>query len=263
MRYRILTLLALLLLNAPAYAVDADSLMAQSHQVYYYAADGGQARVTMTLTDKKGNTRIREFWMLRRDVADMGDQRYYTYFLQPADVRRTAFLVHKNAAGNDDRWLYVPALDLVKRIAADDRRTSFVGSEFTYEDVSGRLPTLDAHTLIGADTLMGHHARKIKAVPKDPGTADYAYRIVWVDDSTMLPLQEEYFDGGDALTRRFTVGKIETIDGFPTATERTMEDLKNGRKTMISFDNISYTTILKADDFSERLLKNPPAEYTR
>lgn len=250
---------------APAVWADeaAEQLMNESHQAYYYAADGGSARVSMVLTDKKGRTREREFWMLRRDVEDMGDQRYYTYFIKPGDVSRTAFLVHKKAEGNDDRWLYVPALDLVKRIAADDRRTSFVGSDFTYEDVSGRLPVLDNHEIIGADTALGRNATKVKSTPKDPKTAEYAYRLTWVDDATKIPLREEYYDKTGEKIRVFEVGKIETIDDVPTAVERTMSDLKGNHTTTISFTDISYAAPLEADKFNERLLKNAPSEFTR
>jgi hypothetical protein len=241
----------------------ATKLMEQSHQSYFYAGDGGSAKVSMVITDKKGRTREREFWMLRRDVQDMGDQRYYTYFIKPADVQRTAFLVHKKAEGNDDRWLYVPALDLVKRIAADDSRTSFVGSDFTYEDVSGRLPILDNHEIVGPDSAMGRAATKVKSTPKDAKTADYAFRYTWVDDATKLPLKEEYIDKKGEAVRRFEVGKIEVIENIPTAVERIMSDLKSERQTTISFTAVSYKTGLSADDFSERLLKNPPADYTR
>lgn len=241
----------------------ARDLMSDSHLAYYYAADGGAARVTMTLTDKNGRTRERQFWILRRDVDDMGDQRYYTYFVKPGDVARMAFLVHKKPESNDDRWLYMPALDLVKRIAADDRRSSFVGSDFTYEDISGRLPMLDEHELLGVEEVHGRAATKVRSTPKDSKTADYAYRVTWVDDATKLPLREEYYDKKDAVVRRFDVPKVETVDGVPTAVERIMTDVKKGSSTTITFADISYEAPLDADKFNERLLKNPPAAYRR
>ena len=87
--------------------------------------------------------------ILRRDVGeDLGDQQFYVYFKAPADVSETTFLVWKHPQAEDDRWLYLPALDLVRRIAASDERTSFVGSHFFYEDVSGRSPLEDEHELI-------------------------------------------------------------------------------------------------------------------
>lgn len=264
---RALIRLAVMAGIVPATIASADvgalDIMEQSHRAYYYAADGGAARVSMTLTDSKGRTREREFWILRRDVEDMGDQRYFTYFIKPGDVARTAFLVHKKPQANDDRWLYVPALDLVKRIAADDRRSSFVGSDFTYEDISGRLPSLDDHEILGSDDLDGRAATKVRSSPKDEKTADYAYRITWVDDATKLPLQEEYFDDKDVVVRRFVASKIETLDGIPTATERTMTNVKKKHTTTIRFAEVSYEAPLDADKFNERLLKNPPAAYRR
>ena len=258
----IAALFALLLGTGAALAQDAAQIMTEAHKAYYYAGDGGQARVTMVLTDKQGRSREREFWMLRRDIADLGDQNYYTYFITPADVRKTGFLVHKHADGNDDRWLYVPALDLVKRIAADDRSGSFVGSDFSYEDVSGRLPVLDHHELLGEETVMDRTAWKIRSTPRDAKTASWDSKLTWVCRESMLPLKEEYVKK-DKLVKVFEVGAIEVIDGIPTATLRTRKDLKRGKQSSIRFDEISYQIGLAAEDFSERLLKNPPREYTR
>lgn len=241
----------------------AADLMTQSHLAYYYAADGGHAKVSMIITDPKGRTREREFWIARRDVSDLGDQRYYTYFLKPADVARMAFLVHKKAEANDDRWLYVPSLDLIKRIAADDRHTSFVGSDFTYEDISGRLPSLDNHEIGDVDSVLGRATTKVKSTPKDPKTADYAFRVSWIDQESKLPLREDYYDKKGDVIRRFAVGKVETIERIVTATERAMTNIKDGRFTTIRFTDVTYKSDLKPDDFNERLLKNPPAVYTR
>ncbi|HSH00342.1 MAG TPA: outer membrane lipoprotein-sorting protein [candidate division Zixibacteria bacterium] len=265
MKRQILIAVGVLSLAIPA-VVRADdaanALMNASHQAYYYAADGGSAKVAMVITDKKGRTREREFWMLRRDVADMGDQRYYTYFLRPADVARTTFLVHKRAEGNDDRWLYTPSVDLVTRIAAGNRQRPFFGSEFTYEDVSGRLPILDNHEILGPDTAMGRKATKVKSTPKDAGTSDWDYRLSWIDDDTKLPLREEFYKK-DKLVRTFLAESIETIEEIPTAIVRTMIDDKSGGKTTITFAEITYEAPMDADQFNERLLKNPPSEYTR
>ncbi|MFC1572134.1 outer membrane lipoprotein-sorting protein [Candidatus Eisenbacteria bacterium] len=256
-------LLSLVGIEAVAEGGAALEIMEKAHQAYYYAGDGGHARVAMAITDKKGRTREREFWMLRRDIAEMGDQRYYTYFLKPADVSGTTFLVHKKAEGNDDRWLYIPALDLVKRIAANDGGSSFMGSDFSYEDVSGRLPNLDTHEIVGQDTMLDRPATKIKSVPKESKTADFSYKLTWIDDESSLPLREEYYDKKDRQTRVFEVLTIEEVEGFPTATLRRMSNVKKGSKTELSFSELTYEPQLEANDFNERLLRNPPRNYTR
>jgi hypothetical protein len=263
MRKTILFALALALgagTSASAGDPAALELMNEMHKNYYYAGDGGSAKVTMVLTDKKGRTRERAFWMLRTDIEDMGNQNYYTYFIKPADVRKTGFLVHKKAEGNDDRWLYIPSVDLVKRIAADDRRASFVGSDFTYEDVSGRLPSLDEHEFMATEERDGKTLTVVKSIPKEAKTADYAWRKTWIDPETKLPVQEEYYDDKDEAVRRFEVGKVLVIEGFATAVERIMTDLEKNHSTTISFDEVTYDVALKPDQYTERILKNPPAQ---
>jgi hypothetical protein len=118
---------------------DVQEIVERANLAAYYAGDDGRARVRMTITDAQGRERIRQFVILRRDISEGGDQDYALLFERPADVRNTVFIVHKHVGKNDDRWLYLPDLDLVKRIAAGDERTSFVGSHFVYEDVSGRV----------------------------------------------------------------------------------------------------------------------------
>src|SRR5690606_38275237 len=98
------------------------------------------------------------------------EQKFYVYFTRPADVNKMGFLVWKKLDTDDDRWLYLPALDLVKRIAASDKRTSFVGSDFYYEDVSGRDIDEDHHELI--DTTDNYYV--LKNTPRNPSSVEFA-----------------------------------------------------------------------------------------
>ena len=111
--------------------------MARANLAAYYAGDDGRSEVRMIISDAQGRQQRRQFTVLRRDVDDAGDQQFLVVFSQPSDVRNTVFLVDKHIDRDDDRWLYLPGLDLVKRISAGDKRTSFVGAHYFYEDVSG------------------------------------------------------------------------------------------------------------------------------
>jgi outer membrane lipoprotein-sorting protein len=152
-------LILILLLTLPmalattATAEDAAAIMEKSHLAYYYAADDGISEVTMRITSKRGKERTKEFVMLRLDEEEGGKQKYYTYFRKPSDIARLTFIVHKIPDGNDQRWIYVPSVDLVKPISADDKNSSFVGSHFSYEDVSGRHWSEDKHRLLPDSTI--------------------------------------------------------------------------------------------------------------
>ncbi|NIT51835.1 MAG: outer membrane lipoprotein-sorting protein, partial [Phycisphaerae bacterium] len=71
----------------------------------------------MKLLSKNGKERTRELTMLRLNMEEGWEQKYYMYFHRPADVRAMTFMVWKYTGRDDDRWLYVPSIKLVKRIA--------------------------------------------------------------------------------------------------------------------------------------------------
>jgi outer membrane lipoprotein-sorting protein len=257
-----IALFGVLSLSHSLFAQDAMEIMKKSHIAYYYAADDGVAQVTMKLINSKGKERIREFAMLRKDMEDGGDQKYYTYFKKPSDVARMTFMVYKSADGNDQRWIYVPAVDLIKPISADDKNSSFVGSDFSYEDVSGRHWNEDNHKMLPESELDGKKVWVIESVPKTEYKG-FARKVSYIDQATYLPLKEEYFDKKGEMTKVFRAEKIETIEDIPTITVRSMEDLKKNQKTIVEFASIDYNVGIGDDIFTERYLKNPPRDLIK
>jgi len=242
-------------------APGVETIVNKANLAAYYQADDGKAKVKMTITDKQGNTRGREFNILRKDVQDGGDQNYFVYFQRPADVRRMVYMVHKHADADkgDDRWLYMPALDLIKRIAASDKRTSFVGSDFLYEDVSGRSLELDTHELI--KTTDQHYV--VKNVPRKPELVEFGYYNVHIDRKTFMPMKMEYFDKNSGkLFRTIESQKVEELEGFPTVTRSVVSDLRTGGRTEMEFTNVDYNIGI-GDIFKERFLRRPPREAMR
>lgn len=243
----------------PAVAQDATEIMKTAHLNMYYPADDGSAEVRMVITDKRGKTREREFTILRKDFVEGGEQRYYVYFHAPNDVRRTTFMAWKNPDGDDSRWIYVPALDLVKPLSANDKKSSFVGSDFAYEDVSGRHWSDDAHSYLGEEVLGDWSTWKIESTPNDK---DYfEKKVSWVDQATNLVVREEYFDKKGELLKLFEVLLIEDVDGILTATHRKMSTPRKENTTEITFTNSRYDIGIGEEIYSERYLKSPPSEY--
>lgn len=268
-RILFIALAGILLFSGGAYAQDAEILSAEeiysnAQLAFYYPGDDMNARITMELINDSGGTQTREMSMLRLDGSDGGDQKYFIYFHEPGDVRRMTFMIWKYAESEDDRWIFVPAVDLVRRIAADDKYSSFVGSDFSYEDISGRDVSSDDHTLTGTETLDGREVYVIESIPKD--SAPYTKQISWIDIETFMPLKEEYYDAQDELARIFTADVIENIETtsgeiYPTATVRTMLNVKNGHKTVVTFTSIEYNIGLDEDDFTERFMRQPPRDW--
>lgn len=225
--------------------------------VSYYQGGSGSADVHMKITDSQERTRERKMTILRKDEAeDLGRQRFFVYFQEPADVARTTFLVWKDPQAEDDRWLYLPALDLVRRIAASDERTSFVGSHFYYEDVSGRSPGEDHHELEEVtDTYY-----ILRSTPKDPDSVEFDHYRSWIHKQTFLPVRTEYYKEDGEVYRRYEALAVETIDGFPTVVRSRMTDLERGGSTTLEYSGVEYDRGLADSIFEERYLRNPPEE---
>jgi hypothetical protein len=237
---------------------DVNTIVNRANLVAYYQGNDGRAKVFMKIIDKKAQIRQREFIILRKDIEDGADQNYYLYFLKPADVREMVYMVHKHPGKDDDRWLYLPALDLVKRIAAGDKRTSFVGSDFLYEDVSGRGLDEDTHQLV--ETADEHFV--VKNVPKKPDDVEFAYYNVYIDRKNYVPKKMEYYDKNNKLYRTIESLTVEDIQGFPTVTKAVVSDLNTGSKTEMQFTDVKYDINLE-DIFTERYLRRPPKEARR
>lgn len=235
----------------------ADEVISRANDVSYYAGKDGRADVSMSIEDGKGSTRVREFTILRLNT-DNKNQKFYVYFTAPADVRKMAYLVWKNIEKDDDRWLWLPALNLNKRIAPGDKRTSFVGSDFLYEDVSGRGINEDTHEIVETSD----DAYLIKNVSKDQGQVEFSYYNVWIDKKTFLPRKAEYYDKNGKIYRRVEALKVDEVQGHPTVIESVASDIKSGSRTKNVFSNIKYDMGLDERIFTERFLRRPPREVT-
>ncbi len=236
------------------FSADVMEIVSKANLASYYGGADGKAVVAMTITDRQQRERTREFIITRKDIEDGKDQKFFVYFQKPTDVRKMVFMVHKHVGMDDDRWLYVPALDLVQRIAASDKRTSFVGSDFLYEDVSGRQTTEDKHELLSEED----DRYVVKSVPLDAGSVEFSSYKVWIDKKNFLPMRAEYYKG-DTLYRTVEAEKVEVIQGYPTITHSKVTNLETGSTTTLVFSNIKYDVGIEENLFTERFLRNPPA----
>ncbi len=243
----------------------AAEIMQKSQAAFYYPGEDMKARVVMELITADGKKRTRILTMLRKNDPDGRQQRYFLFFHEPGDVRRTAFLVWKYPDKDDDRWIFIPAVNMTRRIAARDSRSSFVGSDFSYEDVSGRDLTADVHTLLREEGLGKAACYVIQSTPR--AQADFTRKLSWIDKGSFLPLKEEYYDAQNQLARVFTADKIEMVGSdkrsYPTVTKRTMKNVQSSHRTEVAFELVTYDAGIEADVFTDRALQQPPQKWIR
>jgi hypothetical protein len=247
----------------------AAEVMERSNSAYYSAGADAKGRLSMELIDPDGGKRVRVITMLRKNQEDAKSQKYFIYFHEPGDVRRLTFMIWKYPGKEDDRWIYIPAIDLIRRIAAEDKYSSFVGSDFSYEDISGRDVAEDTHTILREVKLGDRYSIVIESIPLRE--AAFTKRISWIDRENFLPLKADYYDAQNQLQRIFTADIIEDIavgEGddrriYPTVMKRTMRNARTGHRTEVYVESVSYDLDLEDADFSERRMRRPPRNWIR
>lgn len=241
--------------------LNADEIIAKSNLASYYAGDDGSAHARMIIVDAKGQKQMRQFSILRKDVEDQGNQHMMVFFSRPTDVKGTVFRVTKKVESDDDRWLYLPALDLVKRISAGDKRTSFVGSHFFYEDVSGRNPKEDIFTLLPEQNTDERYF--VKGQPKQPETVEFAHYVAQIDKNNFIPMQVTYFDAQGEKMREMVVLEVTDVQGKPTVLHSKITQFSDHSYTEMQFRNVKYDVGLPDNVFSERSLRTPPKTWLK
>lgn len=259
--------------GAKAEPKTAAEIIAAANRVCYYQGKDRRADVSMEIVDSQGRKRTREMTILRRNAVQpesetdqlsdaeccASEQSFYVRFHRPADVDKTTFMVHKNPGADDDRWLYLPALDLVKRVSSADKRSSFVGSNFFYEDVSGRHVDADERTLV--DITENYWI--IDSKPKDPTSVEFASYRMWIHRGSAVVTKMEYKDASGEPIRTYEVLGVDTIQGNKTVTKAKMTDLRTKSSTTVTYSNVKYDIGLPEDLFTERYLRRAPRKFIK
>ena len=242
-------------------APDPASIVKKSLDSLYYGGTDMVAQVTMSLFDSSGKARIRTMSMLRKNVNARGEQNYFIYFHSPPDVGGMAFLIHKFPDKDDDRWMFIPAVRMVKRVAASDKRSSFVGSDFTYDDVSGRDALDEKSTLVRSEVLNGRPCYVLESVPRE--RSSFAKRVSWIDKERFLPLKEQFISDKGEHIRTFSADEVKESGGVWTISKRTMSDSRSGRRTEVLFRDVRYNVGLSDEVFTEGSLRSPPRQWLK
>ncbi len=215
-----------------------------------------QGDVTLILTNARGETRIRKIKMYSRKRTEVENDMLMR-FISPPDVRGTAFLIIEHAGGEDERYLYLPALRRVKRIASSGKGGNFMSSDFTYYDI-GR-PKLEDWTYkrLADTTLNGNACYQIECLPASPQIArDTGYNkiIRWIRKDILVTIQSHYYDRGNRLWKILTVPEVQEINGVWFQTDMVMKDVQIHHQSEMRFENIQVNVKLPPQFFSVRFL---------
>lgn len=233
------------------------------------ARDDGSSLISimqMTLIDKNGKKRIRQMRTFSKDI-DANTEHKTIFFLSPSDVKNTAFLTYDYSGDDkdDDQWMYLPALKKTKRIPASDKDAAFMGSDFSYADMTDK--ELDDYTfkLIKETTIKRKEGKVpvwvIESIPVSQDIIDetgYTKSILYIrQDNYVLTRAKFYLKKGSRI-KYMDVRKLEKIDGIWVAMQTTMTT-KQGKKilhkTILTNSNVEINTEISDDIFTIRMIE--------
>jgi hypothetical protein len=213
-------------------------------------------RAVMDVVDKKGTTRRKKFMF--RKIGSLGDSKTLVRFTDPAEVRGVGLLSINQGGTADRQWMYTPAIQRVRRIAAQERRQRFIGTDFTNEDMAERV--IDDYTyklLSEGEEVDGRKTYKIEGRPVSPDKSQYSYVYLWVPQDIPYVVLAEMYDKQGQKLRVLKAGALEKISGIWVAKHIEMSSPPEGTKTNLIIEEIRFNTGLKEDLFTQQALEKP------
>jgi len=222
--------------------------------------DEGVADLEMVLIDKRGGERIRRIRNFTRDVGE--DKQSLMFFMAPADVEDTGFLTYDydDPERDDDQWLYLPALKKTKRIAGGDKSGSFMGSDFTYADMTTRVLDRYAYTLMKETEVDGVPVWQVEAIPneKEIDETGYTRSIAFVRKDNHVVIRAVHWLKKGKRLKYMEAGDLRLVDGIWVAHELTMTTKKGKEtlhRTLIHVSNVKFNQDLDEQMFTVRRLE--------
>ena len=212
------------------------------------------ASLTMTLRNKRGQETERQLRLRVIEVAGDGDRTVFV-FDRPRNVRGTGFLVHAHKNEPDDQWLYLPALKRVKRISSSQQSGSFMGSEFSYEDMGAVEIDKFTHRFVREEVCGALQCFVLERIPKSEDSG-YSRQLVWLDREELREIRVEYFDRRNMHLKTMAMEDFRKyLDRFWRAGNISMTNHLTGKSTVLNWKDYEFGTDLDLDDFTQTALR--------
>jgi len=219
-----------LLLGAAAMAAAAPTAQEILDSVDVSGLLAGSGRALIELLVEKGKqAKVNRIEVYRYDDGK-GTSRQMVEFLSPADVKGTKFLSIVEPGAEDQMWLYLPAVGRERRIAGSSAQGQFMGTDFTFEEISLNRSTWEQYTpSLLADRLVdGVLCHIVKLAPKSSGQS-YSSLVLCVSKGDMNPVRIEFYGKGDKLQKVMTLSwdpqviRLENVAACSTTTVKVLE----------------------------------------
>jgi hypothetical protein len=234
-RFVLIGTLACILLASPAFSAGPAPETLSASEIVKTARDkqfpkNSVSDITMVLINKRGNERVRKLQTKRKEYGN-GEAKSVAYFLSPADVKGTAFLVWEHADQPNDVFIYLPAMKKIRRIASEQKQQSFMGSDFSYAD-------MENDDVDNADS-----------------DSEYGKLTSWVGKAEFIPYKVEFYDKKGKLYKVMKVLRTGPVGEDILPLQFSMENVQKNHKTELSLDKIEIDQQISDEEFTHRAIQ--------
>jgi len=187
-------------------------------------------------------------WRYER-LGSNGQSKTVIRFTAPAEVKGVALLIVNHPERTSDQWMWTPAIERDRRIAAQDRSTRFFGTDFSFEDLDERDVAQYDYVPLPDETIEGVPCWAIQSTPKPTRASQYTKAVFWIRKDNYAYARADFWVK-DAVARRLTFGDLRNVQGIWTAHDLMMADLRRGTRTQLVYEKVQYNEPLVDADFT-------------
>ena len=240
--------------DVAAEELDADAIMRKAEDIL--RGNTSEMKATMVITTPRW-TRTLSF----RSWDDSVNDRNFIRLLSPKKDRGTGFLRMSGTM-----WTYLPRVERTTRIPPSMMLQSWMGSDFTNDDLARESSIIDDYTatFLGGKEIEGQPAWGVELIPKEEAPVVWSKVEAWVMAEVYAPLLYLYYDepepGQFELMRRMKFGDVRPVQGRPVPHAWVLEPLdKAGHSTALTLEEIVFDAEIDPDIFTQANLKRAEA----
>ena len=244
--------LALLVWSLPiaAGAQDARQIVAEVHTRSTAASQRYEG--LLRVIDASGKSSEKR-WTYER-LGSHGQSRTIIRFTGPPEVKGVALLILNHPDRPSDQWMWTPAINRDRRIALQDRRTRFFGTDFSFEDLEERDVEQYDYSLQGEESVDGEACWKIASTPRPGRRSQYTRSMLWIRKASYSYARIDNF-AGTTLTRRIQYEDMQNVQGIWTARTIEIQDFTRNSRTILKLESLNYNVPLRDEQFTLEALR--------
>ena len=226
--------------SAHSQEVQVDALMEKNYQST--RVDSSTSQASFRLVNASGQERSRVTFGATKLLGDGVANRRVIRFLSPSDVRNTTTLLLENPGKDDEIWVYLPAMKKARRLASNNKKNSFVGTDLSFGDLVGHRAKDWSHKLLKQESLAGTPVYVVESLPKTPEIAadsGYSKRVSWVAKDSLVSVKVEFHDMAGTLLKTLENSNVMLVDAKQNKFQAMQVQVKNhqtGHATFLKFE---------------------------